>query len=178
MKTIIVASGNPGKIREVKEIFGNEFKVMSIKDIGIEVDVKEDQETFEKNAIKKAETIARELKQKTEIIANESRNSQIENEDWWVLADDSGLEAEALDGFPGVNTKRWFDGTDRERNLALIEKLNNSLKGKEDNRKVNFIAAIAFSNGEKSFCELGVLIGKLAEFPRGEMDLGLMKFLK
>ena len=39
------------------------------------------------------------------------------------IADDSGIEIESLDGFPGVLTKRWHKGTDRERNLAIIEKL-------------------------------------------------------
>ena len=153
MKTMIVASGNPGKIKEVKEI----FDVISIKEMGIELDIKEEQETFEKNAIQKAETIAREIEKRTQI------------KDVWVLADDSGIEVEALDGFPGVNTKRWFDGTDRERNLALIQKLNQS---SFDNRNVNFITAIAISNGEKSICKLGVLSGKITKSPRGENGFG------
>ena len=157
MKTMIVASGNPGKIKEVKEIFRNEFDVISIKEMGIELDIKEEQETFEKNAIQKAETIAREIEKRTQI------------KDVWVLADDSGIEVEALDGFPGVNTKRWFDGTDRERNLALIQKLNQS---SFDNRNVNFITAIAISNGEKSICKLGVLSGKITKSPRGENGFG------
>jgi len=155
MKTMIVASGNSGKIKEIKEIFGNEFDVISIKEIGIEVDVKEEQETFEKNAIQKAETIAREIEKRTQM------------KDVWVLADDSGIEVEALNGFPGVKTKRWFDGTDRERNLALIQKLDGQV-----NRKVNFITAIAISNGKESFYELGVLSGQIAAEPRGENGFG------
>ena len=173
MKTIIVASGNPGKIKEVKEIFGDEFKIISIKELEIQVEAQEDAETFEENAIKKAEIITKELKQKTEAISNKLRDFQIESNKWWVLADDSGIEVEALDGFPGVNTKRWFDGTDRERNLALITKLNNSLREKKNNnRKVSFITAIAVSNGEKNFCKLGILQGRIVDEPRGDNGFG------
>ena len=48
-----------------------------------------------------------------------------------VLKNDSGLVVEALNGFPGVRTKRWFDGTDRQRNLALIDKLKGISKEKQ-----------------------------------------------
>ena len=61
MEEIIIASGNKGKIKEAQEIL-KEFKIVSMKDIGIDIDVEEDQETFEGNAIKKAETIAKLLK--------------------------------------------------------------------------------------------------------------------
>ena len=152
MKEIIIASGNKGKIKEVQEIFGNNFKIVSINELGIDIDVEEDKETFEENAIKKAETIANFI-----------------NDGRFVISDDSGIEVEALDGFPGVKTKRWFDGTDRERNLALISKLNEKSK---DNRKVKFITAIAISDGEESFCEIGVLEGKITKEPRGDNGFG------
>ena len=104
MKKIIIASGNKGKIKEAQEIL-KEFKVISIKELWIDIEVEEDKETFEGNAIKKAETIARELNGKM------------------CIADDSGIEIEYLDGFPGVRTKRWHQGSDRERNLAILEKM-------------------------------------------------------
>ena len=96
---IVIASNNSGKIKEVQEIL-KDYKIVSMKEIGVEIDVDEDQDTFEKNAIKKAETISNELKGKK------------------CLADDSGIEIEYLDGFPGVYTKRWHKGTDRERNKS------------------------------------------------------------
>ena len=144
MKEIIVASGNKGKIKEVQEIFGNEFKVISMKEIGIDIDVEEDKETFRDNAIKKAETIAKELSRR--IKENETNSDKAkENNQKWVLADDSGIEVVALDGFPGVRTKRWFPGTDRERNLALIEKLNEKLKETDSkDRRISFVTAIGF----------------------------------
>ena len=161
MKQIVVASGNQGKIKEVQEIFGETFQVISMKELGIEIDVNEDKETFRENAMKKAETIAKELR------------SKVQNTEMWVLADDSGIEVKALDDFPGVYTKRWFPGTDRERNLALIAKLEEKLeKENMDDRRVSFTTAIAISDGEKSFCELGVLEGNVAKAPRGENGFG------
>ena len=111
MREIVIASGNKGKIKEAQEIL-KEFKVISMNELGIDIDVEEDQKTFEGNAKKKAETIAKEL------------NGRL------CIADDSGIEIEYLDGFPGVFTKRWHKGTDRERNLALIEKLKGVPKEK------------------------------------------------
>lgn len=169
MIKIVMASNNKGKIKEVQEIFGSEFEIISMKDAGLESDVEEDQETFEGNAIKKAETIAKALIGKNSSIEGSQQN----REKVWVIADDSGIMVEALAGFPGVRTKRWFDGTDRERNLALIEKLNLKLKeSEEENRKIKFVTAIAASNGEESFCELGVIEGKVANSPRGENGFG------
>lgn len=150
MEEIIIASGNKGKIKEAQEIL-KEFKIVSMKDIGIDIDVEEDQETFEGNAVKKAETIAKLLKGKK------------------CIADDSGIEIESLNGFPGVYTKRWFDGTDRERNLKLIEKLKGFSK---ENRKIKFITAIALSDGKNTVCELGILEGYVAEEVRGENGFG------
>ena len=143
MKEIIVASGNKGKIRETQEIL-NEYKVISMNELGIDIDVEEDQNTFEGNAIKKAETIAKKIGGKM------------------CIADDSGIEIEFLDGFPGVVTKRWHSGTDRERNLAIIEKLKGVPKEK---RKITFTTAIALSNGETTICEKGTIAGFVAERP-------------
>lgn len=143
MKEIIIASGNKGKIRETQEIL-NEYKVISMNELGIDIDVVEDQNTFEGNAIKKAETIAKKIGGKM------------------CIADDSGIEIEFLDGFPGVVTKRWHSGTDRERNLAIIEKLKGVPKEK---RKITFTTAIALSNGETTICEKGTIAGFVAEKP-------------
>ncbi len=147
---IIMASGNKGKIREAQEIL-KEYKIIPMKEIGIEIDVEEDQETFEGNAIKKSETIAKELNGKT------------------CLADDSGIEIEYLDGFPGVYTKRWHVGTDRERNLAIIEKLKNVPKEK---RKIKFITAMAISDGNNTISSVEYIEGYVAEYVRGDNGFG------
>ena len=117
-KEIVIASGNKGKIREVQQIL-KEFKIIPMEEVGIDIDVEEDQDTFKGNAIKKAKEIAKALNGKL------------------CIADDSGIEIEYLNGFPGVYTKRWFDGTNRERNLALIEKLKRSTKRKKKDKSSN-----------------------------------------
>ena len=150
MKEIVIASGNKGKIREAQEIL-KEYKIVSIEDVGLDIDVEEDGKTFEENAIKKAETIAKELDGKM------------------CIADDSGIEIEYLNGFPGVRTKRWHDGTDRERNLALIEKLKGVQKEK---RKIKFVTAIAASDGKNTICEKGIIEGYVTERPRGDNGFG------
>ena len=149
-KQIIMASGNKGKIKEAQEILEN-YEIIPMNEIGIEIDVEEDQNTFEGNARKKAETIAKKLEGKM------------------CLADDSGIQIEYLDGFPGVFTKRWHKGTDRERNLALIEKLKGVPKEK---RKISFTTAIALSNGVKTVCEIGKIDGFVTEEVRGENGFG------
>lgn len=150
MKEIIIASGNKGKIKEAQEIL-KEYKITSMKELGIDIDVEEDQGTFEGNAIKKAETIAKELNGKM------------------CISDDSGIEIEYLDGFPGVRTKRWLPGTDRERNLGLIEKLKGVPKEK---RKIKFVTAIALSDGKNTFCETGTIEGYVTEEVRGKNGFG------
>lgn len=149
-KQIIMASGNKGKIREAQEIL-KDYEIIPINEIGINIDVEEDQNTFEGNAIKKAETISRKLDGKM------------------CLADDSGIQIEYLNGFPGVNTKRWHNGTDRERNLAIIEKLKGVTK---ENRKVKFVTVMAISDGKNTIFATGVIEGYVAESPRGENGFG------
>ena len=149
-KQIIMASGNKGKIKEAQEIL-KDYKIISMKEININIDVEEDQDTFEKNARKKAETISKELNGKL------------------CLADDSGIEIEYLDGFPGVYTKRWHKGTDSERNEALIEKL----KGvPHEKRKVKYVTAMALSDGKETVTAVANIQGYISESPRGDNGFG------
>ena len=149
-RDIVMASGNSGKIKEAQEIL-KEYKIIPMKELGINIDVEEDKETFIENATKKAETIAKELNDKM------------------CLADDSGIEIEYLDGFPGVHTKRWLNGTDRERNLAILDKLQRVPK---DKRKIKFITAIALSDGNETISVEARIDGYVAETPRGENGFG------
>ena len=149
-KDIVMASGNSGKIKEAQEIL-KEYKIIPMKELGINIDVEEDKETFIENATKKAEAIAKELNDKM------------------YLADDSGIEIEYLDGFPGVHTKRWLNGTDRERNLAILDKLQ---RVPRDKRKIKFITAIALSDGNETISVEARIDGYVAETPRGENGFG------
>lgn len=150
MKEIIIASNNKGKIKEAQEIL-KDYKIIAMKEAGINIDVEEDKDTFEGNAIKKAETISKIAQGKP------------------CIADDSGIEIEYLKGFPGVHTKRWLDGTDRERNEAILEKLKGVSK---ENRKVKFVTAIAISNGKKSDVVVENIDGYISENIRGENGFG------
>lgn len=150
MKEIIIASENAGKIKEAQEIL-KDYKIIPMRELGITIKIEEDQETFELNAIKKAEAIAK------------SANGKI------CMADDSGIEIEYLNGFPGVHTKRWHKGTDRERNLAIIQKLKNVPKEK---RKIKFVTAIALSNGKETISATGEIIGYVTENVRGSNGFG------
>lgn len=147
---IIIASNNQGKIAMIQSILNN-YRVLPMSTIGINIDVEETGETFMENARLKAETIATQLDGKA------------------CLADDSGIEVDYLDGFPGVRTKRWFDGTDRERNLALIAKLQGIEKSK---RKVKFKVSMALSDGSETLTAESYLEGYIAEVPRGENGFG------
>ena len=149
-KDIVMASGNSGKIKEAQEIL-KEYKIIPMKELGINIDVEEDKETFIENATKKAEAIAKELNDKM------------------CLADDSGIEIEYLDGFPGVHTKRWLNGTDRERNLAILDKLQGVPKEK---RNIKFITAIALSDGNETISVEASIDGYVAETPKGENGFG------
>ena len=147
---IIMASGNKGKIKEAQEIL-RDYKIIPMNEAGIDIDVEEDKPTFKGNAMKKAEEIAKMLNGKK------------------CLADDSGIEIEYLDGFPGVYTKRWNPGTDRDRNLVIIEKLKGVPKEK---RKIKFITAIALSDGKKTICVEGCIDGYVSENVRGDNGFG------
>ena len=138
---IIIASGNKGKIKEAQEIL-KEYTIIPIKEIGINIDVEEDQDTFEKNAIKKATEISKILQGKM------------------CMADDTGIEIEYLNGFPGVYTKRWHSGTDRQRNLEILKRLEGVPK---ENRKVKFITAIALAKGEENIVAKETLNGYISE---------------
>lgn len=147
---IIIASGNKGKIKEAQEIL-KEYTIIPIKEIGINIDVEEDQDTFEKNAIKKATEISKILQGKM------------------CMADDTGIEIEYLNGFPGVYTKRWHSGTDRQRNLEILKRLEGVPK---ENRKVKFITAIALAKGEENIVAKETLNGYISEELRGENGFG------
>ena len=126
MKRIIFATGNAGKLREIREIMeGTGVEVLSMKEAGISVDVVEDGTTFEENALIKAKAIAAHT-------------------DAIVLADDSGLEVDYLDKAPGVYSAR-FMGEDTSydiKNQAIIDKLEGVPKEQRTARFVCVIAAV------------------------------------
>lgn len=127
-KEIIVASNNQGKIREIQDIL-KEYKIIPMKNLGIDIDIEETGETFAENALIKARTIAKMTGK-------------------LCIADDSGLCMEAFNGFPGIKTARFLgeNATQVERNKYLVEKVQGLPKEK---RKAKFICTIAVVIPEK-----------------------------
>ena len=150
MKELVIASNNEGKIKEVREILKG-FKIIPIGKFDLDLEINEDGKTFEENAIIKARYTAIALNGKL------------------CIADDSGLEIEYLNGFPGVFTKRWKSGTDRQRNLEILEKLKNVEKGK---RRARFTVAICVSDGTRKICEKGYIDGYISDNIRGTNGFG------
>ena len=146
---VIAATNNEGKLREIRAIL-NDYKIDSLKDRNISIDVVEDQDTFLGNAIKKAQEIY-----------------NITHED--VIADDSGLCINALDGFPGVLTHRFLgeEATDEMRNNYLIEKTN-----KCTNRSAKVICYIVYYNGKETIVGEGILNGFISKNRRGLNGFG------
>lgn len=124
MAKIVFATGNMGKLREVKEILSDlDVDIVSMKEEGIDIDIEENGKTFEENAIIKAKAIA-------------------EHTDAIVLADDSGLEIDYLNKEPGVYSARYL-GEDTSydiKNQNLIDRLEGV---KKEDRTARFVCAIA-----------------------------------
>ena len=121
---IVVATKNQGKMREIKAILSDEkYEVLSMSDLGIDVEVEENSDTFTGNATKKAVEIMK--------LCNEI-----------TLADDSGLVVEALNGAPGVYSARYAGehGDDLQNNLLLLKNMEN-----KTNRKAKFVCAMALA---------------------------------
>lgn len=151
MIEIIAATGNAHKVKEFREILGDNYDIKSLKEIGLTVDVVEDADTFFGNAFKKAKAIA----EATGKIA---------------LADDSGLIVDALGGAPGVYSARYAgeDGND----LLNRQKLLKEMKGIE-NRSARFYASIVlyFPNGEYIHTE-GKTEGTILYKEEGDQGFG------
>jgi len=152
MKKLIIASNNQHKVKEIKEILGGYYdEILSLKDAGIKADVTEDGETFHENAAKKAVEISK----------------MVEGD---VLADDSGLCVDALDGAPGIYSARFSgEGATDEKNN---EKLLGMVKDKAD-RRARFVCAIVVANGGKEKLYVEEMVeGKIIDEPRGENGFG------
>lgn len=119
---IVFATNNQHKLQEIRDILGSEFEIVSLKDIGCDVDIPETGNTLEDNAM-----------QKTQYVYDHYNLS--------CFADDTGLEVEALNGEPGVHSARYAEGTDHDSEANMAKLLRN-LEGK-DNRKARFRTVIA-----------------------------------
>ncbi len=150
---IVAATTNPGKVREIKQIL-SDYEILSLADVGISVDIEENGETFCENAYIKAYEISKLC-------------------DYPVLADDSGLEVEALGGRPGVYSARYAgeDSPYSVKIAALAEELKDIPK---DERRAQFACAICLilPDGRKIEAHGVSCPGIILETPRGENGFG------
>ncbi|MDD4924320.1 MAG: XTP/dITP diphosphatase [Dehalococcoidales bacterium] len=155
MSALLIATNNRGKLAELKLIFaGLPCSVVSPADIGIDLEVAETGSTFEENAALKSAAFARASGLLT-------------------LADDSGLEVEALGGEPGILSARYAgeNATDSERVSFLLSKMNGIPEGK---RQARFRSVIAITTPQDLHTELcsGECHGIITFEPRGEKGFG------
>ena len=149
---IVAATTNKGKIREFQEILGGlGYEVVSMHDEGIDVEIEETGSTFAENALIKARAVA--------LLC-----------DCAVIADDSGLCVDAMDGAPGIYSARFAgeEATDYDRNVRLLE----TLQG-EENRSAQYVASIAYisADGEEIVTE-GITVGEILTEEHGTGGFG------
>lgn len=154
MRKIVFATGNAGKMKEIREILKDlDAEVLSMKEAGVEADIVEDGKTFEENAVIKAKTVC-EL---TGEIA---------------LADDSGLEIDYLNKEPGIYSARYMgeDTSYRIKNANLIERLEGV---PDEKRTARFVCAIAaaFPDGTVKTVR-GTMEGRIGYEEAGENGFG------
>ena len=160
-RKIIFATGNEGKMREVRMILqGMDCEILSMKEAGLDPDISEDGTTFEENALIKARAVAACC-----------RENEI------VLADDSGLEIDYLDRAPGVYSARFMgeDTSYRVKNAELIRRLEGVPKEKRTARFVCAIAAVCPAGADGRSRELvvrGVIEGYIGWEERGTNGFG------
>lgn len=160
MRKIIFATGNEGKMREIRQILANltvdgeETQILSMKEAGLNPDIVEDGKSFEENASIKARAVAEHAK------------------DAIVLADDSGLEVDYLNGEPGIYSARYLgeDTPYSVKNNHIIERL----AGVEDaKRTARFVCAIAaVLPGGEVLCERATIEGRIGYEEKGNNGFG------
>ena len=154
MKTleIVIATNNPNKVEEYRQMFASisNIKLFSLKDENIHIEIEENGKTFKENSLIKAEAISKLT-------------------DKFVLADDSGLEIEALDNFPGIYSARFMEGRPyKEKWAAIFEMLKN-----KENKNAQFHCAITFITPTKEkYVFEGIEKGYITENIEGENGFG------
>lgn len=152
MKKIIFASNNKDKVEEVKYILSDlNIQIISLADIDDSIDIEESGNSFEENALIKAEHVFNRFKTPT-------------------IADDSGLVVQQLNGAPGIYSSRYAgaDGNDKANN----EKLLNELKNYPHPHRAKFVCAAVYYDGESTHTAVGEFIGKIIDEEVGNNGFG------
>jgi len=151
----VVATGNEGKLKEFRHILKDIAEVVSAKELGIIDFPPEDGDTYEANALIKAHFISQQVNLP-------------------AIADDSGLEVDALGGEPGVYSARYGNkDSDLERREFMLEQLQNAPTLHTKSRKARFCSSIAFTLPDKqAFTFFATTEGEITIEPKGESGFG------
>lgn len=150
MTRILFATNNLNKLREVKEILGSQFEVLSLADVKFEDEIIEPYETIKENSLFKA-------------------NFFYEKMNLPCIAEDSGLEVEALDNRPSAFSARYA-GPERD-DLRNLEKVLDEMKGVK-NRKAKFVSVFTYKSQDVCQSFEGIMLGRIADEPKGEGGFG------
>lgn len=153
MRKIVLASNNKHKVKEIKEIL-SDIELLTLNDIGFNEEIDETGTTFLENALIKAETVSKFLKNN--------------NLDYDVLSDDSGLSCIALDGKPGVYSARYASDHDIKLNRT---KLISDLKDKDKKAYFNCTLVLYHIDGKYEYAE-GKTYGTIIEEEKGDTSFG------
>ena len=164
IREIVFATKNAGKLREIRQILEKEhldIEVVSMEEAGITEDPEETGTTFEENALIKAEACA-------SILAGNREEETV------VLADDSGLEIDALGGEPGIKSARYLghDTPYSEKNAEILKRLEAVPDEERTARFVCAIAAVPVVNSQDKKVWRGVMEGRIARKTAGENGFG------
>ena len=152
---IVFATNNENKLREIRNILGNSFSLLSLGDLNIRDDIPENEPTLEGNALQKARYIHRLLNMN-------------------VFADDTGLEIEALKGLPGVNSAR-FAGENKDFDANIDKALQ--MMGSTSNRKAKFRTVIALILDNRNISLKGLSRERSLVKEEGKRDSVTIRFL-
>ena len=148
-KTIVVASGNKGKLKEIQEMLCD-YEVRGYKEFDLDFEIEENGKTFFENALIKAKAVSEALNMP-------------------ALADDSGIVVEALGGMPGIYSARYAgDGIDEHNNQLLLK----NLQGVE-NRNAKFVCCMVYYMPDGNIITAsGETYGKVMQSPQGNNGFG------
>ena len=166
MRTIIFATTNADKVKEIDEIMqGTDTQILQMKDIGFDEDIDETGTTFTENAAIKAKAVA-------DYIADKKKDFM----DAIVMADDSGLEIDALGKMPGVQSHRWLG--DRTYTQAMQDIIDEIKDVPEEKRTARFVCSIAAAlpGKEDVITVLETVEGMVAHEIAGENGFGYDPF--
>jgi len=147
---IVFATNNEHKIKEIRNILGSSFTLLSLHDLKIKEEIPEEEPTLEGNAMQKARFIHKKLNIN-------------------VFADDTGLEIEVLNGLPGVNSAR-FAGEKKDSDANIDKVLG--MMGSSNNRKARFRTVIALIMNSKEYLFEGIVNGHIINERRGKDGFG------